>query len=155
MPLQVPKCYCGEADVQITCIQCDSDFCIKCDEKTHWNPKLKQHERRPYSAINDGTSQYCSIKGHDKQPLSLFCQTCLKLICGLCVASDHKSHLFVALKEAIETAKDTLTSSVVPMQERITKVEQNIIEIQKNIKFHQEEIKKSEEKLIETKKKTG
>jgi len=131
MPLEIPRCECGEADVEITCPQCEQDFCTKCDEKTHWSSRLKQHGRRPYTTGIEGTSQYCPINGHEKQQLSLFCQTCLKLICGPCVVGDHKLHSAVPLKEAIETGRRVLQAALLPLQERITKSERDIIEIQK------------------------
>jgi len=146
MPLQIPKCDCGESDVQITCLQCEQDFCTKCDEKTHWSARLKQHGRRPYAGVDSGSSQYCSVQGHEKQSLPLFCQTCSKLICGLCLHGEHKMHSSVPLKEAVENATVVLKASILPIQERITKHEKEIKDIREEIKKERRKDKRNKTK---------
>jgi len=154
MPLQRLKCDCGEHDVEITCNQCEVNFCLECDEKTHWNLRLKQHERIPYNYDEmNQLSQRCIVQGHEKQTLPLFCQTCIKLVCALCVAGEHKIHSFVPLEEGTETAKRLLKESLIPIQERMTQAEEEVIVTQYKNKALQEEIKKMKKKLKKQNKK--
>jgi len=152
MPLQIPKCECGDADVQVSCIQCEQSLCTKCDEKMHWSARFKQHERRPYAGI-DIPSQRCDVKGHEKQVIPLYCRTCTKFICALCLLGDHKLHSVVPLEEATAYAKDELKAALVPIQERITKTQEAISTLQKKNKDLQDEIQKNDEKIKERKQK--
>jgi len=151
MPLDLPKCdICEQNDVQITCIRCENNFCKVCDEKHHSKGKLKEHQRDNYSGL--GVSRFCTIRGHEKQLLSLFCQTCSKLICGMCVVGDHKPHTWVLPEVAAEHAKGALRSAIVPLQEKIRKVDAEIKTTQGEVRVLQGEIKKKENKIQEGKK---
>lgn len=44
-------------------------------------------------------------KQHYEQPLNIFCATDSKLICGICLADDHKGHTFCSLEEAYNREK--------------------------------------------------
>jgi len=150
--LDIPKCeICEQHDVQITCINCGVNFCKACDEQQHSKGKFKEHQRQEYSGLIP--SRFCTIKGHEQQPLALFCQTCSKLICGLCVVDDHKTHTYVRAEVATENAKEILKDSIVPLQATITEAETEIKKTQEEIKVLQSEIKQKKEKIKEAKKK--
>jgi len=151
MPLDLPKCdICEQNDVEIHCLKCDANFCKICDEKTH-KGKFKDHQRDIYSGVVT-PSQFCSIKGHEKQTLPLFCQTCSKLICGLCVVEDHKAHTYVKAEIAAENAKGILRDAIIPLQETIKKSEIEIKTTQEEIKLLHDQIKKERRKNKRNKK---
>jgi len=142
--------FCEKKDVHTTCIKCDLNFCTSCDEKHHSSGKLKDHQRDIYSGLTP--SRFCTIKGHEKQPLPIFCQSCSKLICGICVLGEHKAHTCVLAEVAAENAKGILKNAIVPLQETITRAEAVIKTTQEEINALHGEIKKKEEKIKETKK---
>jgi len=82
-----------------------------------------------------------------------FAKHVFKLVCGLCVAGEHKPHSWVPLEEGTESAKELLKEAIVPIQTRITQAEEEMITIQRKNKALQEEIKKNEERIKETKQK--
>jgi len=127
MPFDLPKCdICEQKDAQLTCVKCEINICKICDEKHHSKGKLKEHQRDPYTGT---TSRFCTIKGHEKQTLALFCQTCSKLICGTCVVSEHKVHTWLGVEVATENAKNILKNAIKPLQENITGAQDEIKKI--------------------------
>jgi len=59
--------------VEITCVQCAQSWCTKCDEKAHWNPKLKEHDRSPCSPSatkSDVRNNLNAVTGSNKTKVS-------------------------------------------------------------------------------------
>jgi len=149
MPLQVPKCdTCYQSDVQTTCTICDANFCNECDKKFHIE-KRKNHQRVPYTGV-ELPSRFCSIQGHEGQPLVLYCQTCFKPICALCcLHGDHKNHPHLQMTTAMEYAKQIIKGSLGQVQANITKIDQDIKVMEEEMKKLEEKIKTSKSRKIE------
>jgi len=144
MPLQAPKCdICGQSDAQLNCTHCEANFCHPCDQKTHMG-KLKSHQRTACTGT-DLPSRFCSVTGHEGQNLPVYCQTCLKPICALCLLGEHKTHSNLPIKSAVENVKSIIKDNLVPIQANMAKIDQEI-------KVMEEDMKKLEEKIKEAKK---
>ena len=59
---------------------------------------------------------------HSEEELKLYCETCGELVCFQCAIKDgkHHDHNYALLKKAFEKYKDEITSSLEPMEKKVS-----------------------------------
>jgi len=149
MPLETPKCdVCGNLPAQITCPKCEDSLCTSCDEKEHnKSARFREHKRYPYIGIDQIPNRFCLIKGHEDVSVSLFCLTCIKLICSTCMLKGHKIHETVTLNDGVENILEKLNQSITPIKEDQIRIKKEIEAKQKEIEIKQKEIKDKQKEV--------
>ncbi|XP_052087504.1 uncharacterized protein LOC127724561 [Mytilus californianus] len=107
---QVPVfCSLCEEDTRITwkCLNCDMLMCDKCKEKIHVKFKFaKDHKVVSIEELGLHEDEIdlsnINCKTHAGQTCVLFCQSCVYLVCPLCISETHNGHGLVTIKEGYE-----------------------------------------------------
>ncbi|XP_076109323.1 uncharacterized protein LOC143078314 [Mytilus galloprovincialis] len=152
----------SNSTVRWKCIACDLLMCDTCTDKIH--PKFKLAETHSIIPLQDiGTSIVSVMKPkrvpcriHDNQTYCIFCQSCDKLVCPVCLSQSHRKHQFLQLEdvlknkiEKIKTFDAQIEYFILPFyQKESEKIEKYFIDITEHFKDIRNKIITQEEQLI-------
>ncbi|XP_062295044.1 E3 ubiquitin-protein ligase TRIM39-like isoform X1 [Scomber scombrus] len=116
-----------------SCLVCLTSYC-----ETHLEPHLTMSGLKRHQLMDpvENLEDRMCMK-HDK-PLELFCKTDQTCVCMLCSVLDHKTHVFVPLKEEYEGKKAELGKTEAEIQEMIQKRRLKIEAIKQSVDLSEE-----------------
>ncbi len=132
-----PRCKSSSADRY--CKQCAMFLCQPCllmhNEFTtdHQTLGLDEVVNTAYQLSQEATSNCAE---HEK-PLEIFCETCEELVCQSCTVQKHKDHDHAVVDDAFAKHKDTIESSLKPIDQetlRLAEALANLIKRKEEIK---------------------
>ncbi|XP_071789922.1 E3 ubiquitin-protein ligase TRIM71-like [Asterias amurensis] len=107
------KCQaCDEGNQAVSkCMDCDHLLCGACRE-AHWElEEVQSHQvyllprHRSEEVDNESYEDVPRCKVHEDQFVCLFCNTCMKLVCTICITYEHPQHDLIGLSEACDKGK--------------------------------------------------
>ncbi|XP_032903351.1 nuclear factor 7, brain-like, partial [Amblyraja radiata] len=106
-----------------SCPECREEF---TDRTLKVNRALVRLSEKARTLSLNQTEKESKLQCEEHQEqLKLFCETDKKLICVICAAGrEHKSHSFMPVKEAVETYKDQMKSSIQSLTKKESEIQQ-------------------------------
>ena len=164
---------CGNCDERTKqshyCFQCCAFWCEECiglhnrmkANKDHYALALEDFQDHDFKNILK-RPEYCTMPGHEKKKIKLFCKICKVAICNACAFTDHDGHGKILLEQAANERKLRVKSAVESQRKRaqtkrskITKLDKSLIEVQEQaarVKRNVQEYADSIHAAIEAKK---
>ena len=164
---------CGNCDKRSKeshyCFQCFAFWCGECitfhngmkANKDHYALALEDFQDHDFKNILK-RPEYCTMPGHEKKKIKLFCKICEVAICNACAFTDHDGHGKILLEQAANERKLRVKSAVESQRKRaqtkrskITKLDKSLIEVQEQaarVKRNVQEYADSIHAAIEAKK---
>ena len=137
------KCQaCDEGNKAISrCMDCDHFLCQECQRAHERMAVMKSHQIYTLSQLRSGEITYKSklrdftpkCETHTDQNISLYCNTCEKLVCVLCSVLDHVNpkHSLVGLPEALDKCKQDVAQLVAKVEKSKTELNNALSETKK------------------------
>ena len=107
----------GDSPAIVWCKECETLFCHDCNKiHTSWS-ELKSHNAVSIQVFiqlgSEMGSDVTKCYNHDR-PLNLYCKSCNRAVCHVCILENHCKHNFVIAQrsETSETRMSPLTSSL-------------------------------------------
>ncbi|XP_038051813.1 E3 ubiquitin-protein ligase TRIM56-like [Patiria miniata] len=109
------------------CLDCKSNFCKKCQEAHQFLRYTKDHPIIPAkdsdklgdvpADVTKTVTPKC--REHIEQPLCFLCETCNKLICSMCAATEHRSadHNYTSISDAMESFRQSVNDILQKFQQ--------------------------------------
>ena len=164
---------CGNCDERTKqshyCFQCCAFWCDECIGlhnrmkafKDHYALALEEFQDHDFENILK-RPEYCTMPGHEKKKIKLFCKICKVAICNACALTDHDGHGKILLEQAANERKLRVKSAIETHRKRaqtkrnkITKLDESLIEVQEQaarVKRNVQEYADSIHAAIEAKK---
>ncbi|XP_055522205.1 zinc-binding protein A33-like isoform X2 [Leucoraja erinacea] len=100
-----------DREERISCPECREEFTDRTNSVSRTFARLSE-KARTLSVNRTEKESKLQCEEHQEE-LKLFCETDKKLICVICAAGrEHRDHRFMPVKEAVETYKDQVKSSI-------------------------------------------
>ena len=113
------------------CQQCKKLMCDKCTEMHENWGDFNDHVllgidefKGEAKVLSTRKTLHCEI--HPTKKLKIYCNTCTKLICNICVASVHKDHSHEYIEESFPRHKEELVSSLAQFKHKLIHVQQSL-----------------------------
>ena len=112
--------FCDRNEKCVVCIDCakGKPMCGECFEFSHMK-KPEKHQTTPWSSANTPTM----CRDHQQKECDLFCHTCKKVVCGLCVYAAHKGHNCSTVMDEVEATKREISVKCCELEERTKPVQ--------------------------------
>ncbi|XP_038059498.1 E3 ubiquitin-protein ligase TRIM33-like [Patiria miniata] len=138
------KCQaCDEENQAVSrCMDCDHFLCKECQVAHRRFSSMKSHQIYTLAQLQSGEVTYKSkireytpkCGKHSDQNLTIYCNTCEKLVCTTCAIVDHEKHSRVDVPEAVDKCKRDVARMSVKAEQNKAKLKTNISEIDDNYK---------------------
>ncbi|XP_038059500.1 tripartite motif-containing protein 45-like [Patiria miniata] len=136
------KCQaCDEENQAVSrCMDCDHFLCKQCQAAHKRLSLMKTHQIYTLAQLQSGEVTYKSkireytpkCGKHSDQNLTIYCNTCEKLVCTTCAILDHERHSRVDLPEAVDKCKRDVARMSVKAEQNKAKLKTNISEVDDN-----------------------
>ncbi|XP_038059501.1 E3 ubiquitin-protein ligase TRIM33-like [Patiria miniata] len=136
------KCQaCDEENQAVSrCMDCDHFLCNKCQAAHKRMTLMKSHQTYTLAQLQSGEVTYKSkireytpkCGKHSDQNLTIYCDTCEKLVCTTCAIVDHERHSRVDIPEAVDKCKRNVARISVKAEQIKAKLKTDISEVDDN-----------------------
>ncbi|XP_038058832.1 uncharacterized protein LOC119730131 [Patiria miniata] len=133
------KCQaCDEENQAVSrCMDCDHFLCKECQAAHRRLPSIKSHQIYTLAQLQSGEVTYKSkireytpkCGKHSEHDLTIYCDTCEKLVCTICAVVDHERHSRVDLPEAVDKCKRDVARMSEKAEQNKAKLKTNISEV--------------------------
>ncbi|XP_038059819.1 E3 ubiquitin-protein ligase TRIM71-like [Patiria miniata] len=133
------KCQaCDEENQAVSrCMDCDHFLCKECQVAHRRFSSMKSHQIYTLAQLQSGEVTYKSkireytpkCGKHSDQNLTIYCNTCEKLVCTTCAIVDHEKHSRVDLPEAVDKCKQDVARMSVQAEQNKAKLKTDISEV--------------------------
>ncbi|XP_022104610.1 E3 ubiquitin-protein ligase TRIM71-like [Acanthaster planci] len=122
---------CDEGNQAISrCMECDHFLCQECQRAHGRMTLMKSHRIYTLAQLRSGKITYKSklremipkCREHPDQNVSVYCNTCLQVICTTCSVLNHPLHSVTALTDALEECQSIVAELVAKVQESKTEL---------------------------------
>ncbi|XP_042894909.1 tripartite motif-containing protein 2 isoform X2 [Parasteatoda tepidariorum] len=122
------KCHrCAMQPSASKCAECEGFLCEDCSRCHQIEDATRNHKLLSLSeiALQEKQGSLMCPK-HDSQTLRFYCRECETAICVTCTDIEHKGHLTIRLREAVNDQKEMLSNLLDNVEEKIPVVEKAI-----------------------------
>ena len=125
------------------CYVCRHYFCFPCDQ-AHLRLEYTRGHRNillenAHSLLR--RLAMCREENHqEEEPLSLYCQECLKCVCQVCYEESHWRHVVENVQDAAEPKKQQINETLVQIEREIAALNDKIKQSQETFETRKEEI---------------
>ncbi|XP_038061205.1 protein PML-like [Patiria miniata] len=135
------KCQnCDEGnEAVLRCMKCNSFLCQECNRAHGRMSAMKTHEVTTMAQLRSGEISYKSklkeevpkCGQHPDQNLSIYCNSCLQLVCTTCSVLDHARHSLSGQTEALRKCKQEVTELTTKAEQKRTELSTATKEVEK------------------------
>ena len=124
------------------CYVCRHYFCFRCDQAHHRLDYTRGHRNILLENAHCLLRRLamCREENHQEEPLSLYCQECLKCVCQVCYKESHWRHVVENVQDAAEPKKQQINETLVQLEQEIAALNEKIKESQETFETRKEEI---------------
>ncbi|XP_055522206.1 zinc-binding protein A33-like isoform X3 [Leucoraja erinacea] len=141
-----------DREERISCPECREEFTDRTNSVSRTFARLSE-KARTLSVNRTEKESKLQCEEHQEE-LKLFCETDKKLICVICAAGrEHRDHRFMPVKEAVETYKDQVKSSIQSLTKKKSGIQRTEQQQKQKISGVVDQVKSSIQSL--TKKQSG